>query len=524
VTRIGPALAPVVLAAAVWAGNAVWLARDTRPPVWDMAMHQAYALDYLPGRTPGQAMRPLAARSGNYPPFVHGMIALCYGLVHPSPRVAALANLPATLLLFWAVYLLALDLAGRTAALWAVVLTATTPFLLWMSRETVLDYWLAAWVASALALLGRSDGFARRRESLALGLVLGLGMLTKWLFAGFLVFPLLYACWRARVWREPKRAVHVADALLLGGAVAAVWYVPNLGRLAGYFMENAAIGAEEGEPVVLSFQSAIYYLRLLEGYQLFAPLFVLVAAGVFQAWRHALLRGAGPLAAAVAGGWLVLTLLRTKDPRFSMPLLGLLCVPAGAWVASWGTARWAMLLRAGLVLLLAAQAYMINFGLRGLPQAVVLAPGYQGTLRWDWNLYLQHYFHILGPPRREDWRQLDVLRALERDAAASGLAPTLAVVPDLPRLSAANLHLAARLARLRVRVDHVRTSPDPTAFEGYDYAFVTEREQGIAWTTRNSAALTRAVFGDPAMFRLVETFLLPNGDGARLYAIQRAGR
>jgi hypothetical protein len=155
---------------------------------------------------------------------------------------------------------------------------------------------------------------------------------------------------------------------------------------------------------------------------------------------------------------------------------------------------------------------------------VVLAAGYQGSLRWDWNLYLQHYFHILGRPRREDWRQLDIVRRLQADAAVAGLSQTLAVVPDLPRLSAANLQLYARLAGLPARVDHVRSAGDGGAFDGYDYALVTEREQGIAWTTRHSGALTRLVLADPELFRLVETFGLPDGDAARLYAIQRTRR
>ena len=91
----------------------------------------------------------------------------------------------------------------------------------------------------------------------------------------------------------------------------------------------------------------------------------------------------------------------------------------------------------------------------------------------------------------------------------------------MPRLSAANIQLYARLAGVPLRVDHVRTSGDIRAFDGFDYALVTEREQGIAWTTRWSSALTQVVFADPALFRLIEVFPLPNGDAARLYAIQR---
>src|SRR5206468_8062676 len=111
----------LALSGLLWVVNAVWLLLDARPPVWDMALHQSYALNYLPGFSPGT---PLLSRSGNYPPFVHLAIACGFLLFHPSPGVAALANAPATLILLWGVYQLALGLAGKTGARWACFITA----------------------------------------------------------------------------------------------------------------------------------------------------------------------------------------------------------------------------------------------------------------------------------------------------------------------------------------------------------------------------------------------------------------
>ena len=34
---------------ALWLINGIWLILDTRPPLWDMALHQAYALHYVLG-------------------------------------------------------------------------------------------------------------------------------------------------------------------------------------------------------------------------------------------------------------------------------------------------------------------------------------------------------------------------------------------------------------------------------------------------------------------------------------------
>ena len=514
------------LALSIWLVNAIWLALDTRPPVWDMAMHQAYAFNYLPDGSPGSARGPqIWTRSGNYPPLVHLLIAFCYLLFHPGPHIALLANVPATFILLWAVYKLALHHAGRAAARWACLLTALTPYLFWMSRETILDYWLSAFVAAGLVVLHKTGGFRERPASLFLGLLLALGMLTKWLYGGFLFFPVIYIVVRHRVWKYPTRLINLIDALLIAGLLSGIWYLPNLLRLVGYFSANAQIGALEGEPPVLSFQSLIYYLRLLEGYQLFAILFAFVSIACVVAWRRRLLRDGRFLLVAVAGSWLVMTLIRTKDPRFTMPLLALLTIPAGAWMQSWGRSWISTGAKILLVTVLAAQAYMINFGISWLPQSIVLAEGYQGSLRWDWNLYLQHYFHVFGAPRREDWKQTVILRAMAQDANRRGLGLSLALIPDLPRFSAANFHLYARLLGIRARnIDHLSDAGQGVhSFNGFDYVLMTEGDQGMPWTTGAGRALNQIVMDEHGIFQLVDLFPLPNGDSVRLYAIVRAG-
>jgi Dolichyl-phosphate-mannose-protein mannosyltransferase len=514
--RIADWLLPAAL---VWALNAVWLARDTRPPVWDMALHQSYAFNYL-GVGAGDDLA-WWERSGPYPPFVHLAVSVFYRLFHPSFRVAALSNVPATLLLFWAVFGLARLLSGRRAALWAVWLTALTPYLLFMSKETVLDYWLSAWVASGLFFLHRTEGFLSRRWSLLLGVALGFGMLTKWIFAPYLFWPILAVIVERRAWRDVNRMVRLADAILVAALIAGPWYLPNIPRLVRYLGENAGFGAREGEPPVLTFQSWIYYLRLLEGYQLFAALFAVVVAACVAVWRRKLLKG-WALTAAIGGGWVTMTMLRTKDPRFTMPLLGLFAVIAGVWIASWQRGRWANAARVLLVAVLGLQAYAASFGVSWLPREVVLLRGYQGSLRWDWNLYLQDYFGILGPPRREDWRQADILQKLNEHGEATGAKRTLAVIPDLPRFNAANFLLYSRLLRVPLTVDHLQREPHgESSFDGFNYVVMIDGGQGMSWTTVHSAALTRIVVDEPEVFRLLGLFCLPNGDTARLYRIVR---
>jgi hypothetical protein len=319
--------------------------------------------------------------------------------------------------------------------------------------------------------------------------------------------------------------VRMADALLVAAAIAAPWYLPNLPRLARYFVENAGVGAREGEPPILSFQSWIYYLRLLEGYQLFAVLFTIVAAACFAAWRRRLLAGGWILSAAIVGGWASMTFLRTKDPRFTMPVLGLLAVVAGAWIASWERSRWTSVSRWFLAGVLVLQAYAFSFGIRWLPREIVLLRGYQGSLRWDWNLYLQEYFGILGPPKGEDWRQFEILGRLDEHATSAGTSRTLTVIPDLPRFNAANFLLCSRLRGIALHVDHLQRPPDGLgAFDGFDYVLMIDGGQGMSWTTVHSKALSQIVVDQPEIFCLLGLYPLPNGDTARLYLIARSAK
>jgi 4-amino-4-deoxy-L-arabinose transferase-like glycosyltransferase len=512
----------VSLAAALWGCHWIWLSLDTKPPVWDMALHQSFALNYLPGSLVSAHAR-FWELSANYPPFVHLMIALAYSIFHPGPHVAILANLPATLLLLWATYELARLLAGSGAARWSCILLVLVPYLIWMSRETILDYWLSAWVAVSLVLLLRTRGYESRAWSVMLGISCALGLLTKWLFAGLIAFPVAYICFSSRIWRSRRRMVHFAESLILTLGIAGVWYLPNLPLLVRYFSENAQIGAREGEPPVFSFQSLIYYLRLLEGYQLFALLFVLLILSVFFAFRDKWLRCGAFWAAVIIGGWVSMTLLRTKDPRFTMALISPLMICCGAWIQSWGTSLAARLIRGGILLLLCLQAYAINFGISWLPREIVLARGYQGSLRWDWNLYLQHYFQILGPPAKEDWQQQSILRKITLHFTAGRVKPALAVVPDMARFNAANFGLYARLLNFEMKVDHPQPLDEGLhSLDSYDYVVVTGKDQGMSWTTLSSRELSSMVSAEPSRFDLIGTYPLPNGDSARLYYHRRS--
>jgi hypothetical protein len=184
-----------------------------------------------------------------------------------------------------------------------------------------------------------------------------------------------------------------------------------------------------------------------------------------------------------------------------------------------------------VVALLIFQVYAANFGVSWIPGRLVILEGHQGSLRWDWNVYLQDYFEVFGKPKKEDWKQGEILQRIVSDSKIRNtrtlpgrIQPRLALVPDLARFNESNLALYARILKLPVETHHLKSVPKGIhTFDGYDYVVMTERDQGMSWTTEHSLEINQIIVDHPEIFRLVEIYLLPTGDGARLYFIDRQG-
>src|SRR5439155_17863221 len=153
--------------------------------------------------------------TGFYPPLYHTIVAVFYSLFGKTIDAAQWANLPALALLMAATYGVGRSLLKPLPAAGAAMLVGFFPFLIWLSRETLVDYWLTAMVALAMWLLLRSKEFSDRNASIAFGIVCGLGLLTKWTFPLFVVWP---AAWLAR-----KNLRNAGIAAAIAAVIAAYW-------------------------------------------------------------------------------------------------------------------------------------------------------------------------------------------------------------------------------------------------------------------------------------------------------------
>jgi 4-amino-4-deoxy-L-arabinose transferase-like glycosyltransferase len=484
--------------------NVIWILNDSRPPFWDMAYHQAKAIQvYDAVRSQGLAgLLEISHLTGFYPPLFHSVVAIFFALSGKSIHSGAWANLPAIAILLFATYGLGKRLLAPGAAAIGAVLVSFFPLMLWLSREALLDYWLAALVTLAMLCLYRTENFSKRSESFLFGLVCGLGMLTKWTFPLFLAFP---AIWAAR-----KNWKNASIAALTAAVVSAFWYLPQWSSLSSFFNINQAGGVAEGDPSKLSLQALVFYIRALEGYQLFLPLFVLFLAGAFlmvrrfsPAWI--------PIILWMTSGWCGLLLFQNKDPRYTVPLL-----PAVALISAtvFHQKRIWFPVLAGLLLV---QHYMVSFGIRHLPERVVLLQGIQGPLSWDWNLYTQTYFQIWGPPAREDWK---IEHVLARTAAIGGPTVKIGIIPSIARFDPEAFEFYGTLRKYNIVIARLLFFNEAELLN-QDYILMSEGDQGFAaFSSQDLDRINRYIMDRPGRFQMIDRFTIPSGQTIRLYQLK----
>src|SRR6266568_3968669 len=327
-----PLLALAGLLLGVCAATSVWLVIDRRPPEWDHANHLERAVDCHRSLriVAGPGTREILEASSFYPPLVTCAAGLLY-LVLPIAPLTAQAVMMAFLALAMAtLYGLGRRLTDVETGVWAAFLFATAPFVVFSLTNFQLDLPLAAMVALALYALVRTETFTDARWSLALGVALGIGMLTKPPFAIYVLPPFLWSVWRAM--RAPARARGLgwaAGALAVAFAIALPWYGPRLLGLPLQILSRSfKQAAEQQNPEPLTVAGLLYYPRTL-------PTQLGLLAGLLLLWglwavRHN--RAARPLLwLATLTPFAVFSLIQNKNLRYTLPIL-----PAVALVAAIG--------------------------------------------------------------------------------------------------------------------------------------------------------------------------------------------
>ncbi|MBI3696777.1 MAG: glycosyltransferase family 39 protein, partial [Acidobacteria bacterium] len=310
----------VLITAGLLAVNERYYRANTRIPTYDEAWYLETSLRMyhaLHAGHPGEFVYHYRTAFLTKAPLISVLPLPFYFLFGASHHAALLANSAFIVITNVYLFLLARRLFSPEVGVAAVVFYQTMPLAYGLSRTLMVEYGLAALVVVWLYYLVASEGLARPVIHLVLGVVLGLGLLTKILLPAFIVGPLLLVWLRGgRPWR-PLAAMAVPAIL-----IAATWYAFNLGNVLRFAWSNAYgdIAAGYGERG-LAKQALLFVNQGLGfGYAVLCGVSLWLARpkkkiGFLLAWLLP------PLAAMAAG--------KNLEIRFALPLLPAIAI----WIA-----------------------------------------------------------------------------------------------------------------------------------------------------------------------------------------------
>ena len=507
--------------------NISWLTIDTRPPYFDMAGHAIVTLRILglPFLTD-----PLSAIDGllhlnQYPPLVYWLAAPVAGLFGRTVDVMTAVNTTFFCALILSTAAIARRLASPRAGLLAAFLVSMYPILYGLSRQFLLDVPLTAITTLGVWLLLRTEGFSRSADSLWLGLVIGLGMLTKWTFPVYFAGPMLIVLAGA-AWREPRRSLlNAGKAVLVGAAVMAPWYTANIPQIKHQMHVNTVFGVARGAPPVGSLDAWLFYAQAVIGDQLFVPLAVLWAAGLVVIVVKRRDGAAALLFAWTAVTYVVMSMYGPKDIRYTMPFLPAGAITSALAIETLHTRWFKRTVVTTIVVWCLIEFAGVTWGLVPVnrdgqfPRYVLCGKSYL--------TYYSEQVHVANPATAHDWRVDEILRDINGPTrfGAPDSPPAVTVIPNVPYFESNGFEYYAAVEDRPLRVYFVASAmPVADALERLtqsDYIVAKTGDQGPAYTL-HQVDRWNALLRDPASelgreYTLVATYALPDGSAAELY-------
>lgn len=495
----------------------LWEFLNEVPAIWDMAYHQLLGWSYLEAFRSGTLASEFAILSPIYPPLYYLQEAFVFSFFPESDFKILIVNLPFILLIAYATYRISNLFLTVSSSGWAPVLVLLFPVMSMVYREALLDGALAAWVTAGAWLIIRSRWFIRTGWTLCFGLIFALGILTKWTMPIYLIIPVIFG---VVVSGKPTRAIkNLMLAFFLILPLVCFYYLPNLANMVSRYPTTEQVGLmpwlpypRHGEPGLNNIWGWIYYPRVLSSYFLFFPLTVVFSIGVFRR------KMIGPVKGFVSekiplflfywlfSGLLFLIFLSPKDPRFALPI-----VPPLAMLLLY---LWDDRPRLIRLIVFVAFAQSLSFSLplfRPVKLALFEVEGdkdYQ-SLQKEWVLYANHYFHLGGPPTKENWKLADILELIPDGS-------TVGVLPTLPRFHAGSFQLKSVTSGRNVHFfDFNEGSFGEDGLQIADLMVAKTGHQGISFITGENQKTMQLL--RIQNWTVLGEWTLPDGEQAQLW-------
>jgi 4-amino-4-deoxy-L-arabinose transferase-like glycosyltransferase len=311
--------------------NLIWLKKDSSIPDVDQSVHLSYSIIAynLITHPSKDAILNITKISSYYPPFFHISTTPFYFFFGTSVDSACLVNILFLFILIISTYEIARIIYNRKVALLSSFLISFYPIIFQISRKYFIDLALASIVSLGLYLLIKTEKFEKRNYSIIFGFIFGLGMLTKWTYAFFLIVPLAGAidlCIKKR-----KNFFNFLFFITISILTALFWYLPNIFKILKNLSSGNILGILTGDPAPTTLKFYFYYLKCLYEHQIY-HLFILFIIGILIFLFKKKSANEKILFSHILGSYLILTFVLNKDPRFSLPLLCSVSIISSFWI------------------------------------------------------------------------------------------------------------------------------------------------------------------------------------------------
>ena len=462
------------------------------------------------------------------PPLVSLAALPFYAILGTSYVSAMLVNIAFLVVLVASTYKLG-ELVGSPAlGLVLAGIVATLPGMMTFGRVFGLDFPLAVMVTASICLTLDCEGFKRRGISVALGIVLGLGMLTKWTFVVFVAPFVAFEIFR---YRRRLNLVNAFVTFALFVAISSTWYVNALQQnLASQLVRASGLQHYPAASSLLTLGSLLFY-----------PSVIVVIMGPVLAWSLvtvASLSGAlllkrlvthhttvniattGSLLSSLLFSLLVFTFLVTKSVRFIIPIIPVFLLLL--LFAVWRTGG-----RIGplILIILAISGACISFAGALYPQLGVSAGIYRPT-----NIAYQGYSYEYSFPDSRDWyveQSLELAAAVNPNAWVAVLANHWVFNQDTLKYYALRLGLSVPdgirgLNFLDYRDDQMGRVGGYEGLSTFDIVFMKTGSVGDPVHTQAVRGILSRLSNPNDTFylawRMVKAFDLPDGSRLLIFA------
>ncbi len=440
----------------------LWLSKETVPPGWDESLHLTKSLQYYDVIMSNQ-WNLLIKIDDYYPPFYHLSTFIPYILFGTSTDSAIFVNIIYFGILLFSVYGIGKHFGGEQSGLIGSLLIVLYPGIVGIRRFFVIDNGVVALVALSIYLLLLSDKFKNVKFTLYFGLVSGLAVLSKWTAVFFIIPPFLVVCYDSFVKNKKMPPVAFYCMAILGVVVCLTWYWEH-------FMDvytkiswgNVYWGTMEGDPDVFSIESFLYYGKSLINAQISFFFFLLFLIGAIK-YRNQVL-----LLSWIIVPYVVMTLMKNKNERYTLPSIAAVAIITALWIASIKTKQTKTVIIATVLIVGAGQLLILGL----IPEPTPLMVG--GIAITPGQIYGTR------PPMTDNWHTEDIVSVLVddigRNSRIKGRTVHVATVVDSPYINGLTVGYYAYMKHLNVNsisvTDFEASQPFIDNYYRFDYLII----------------------------------------------------